>query len=125
MPDPVVLIVSEDAQFRESVKQLVESVDLRAAIFPTLQALLDADEPPPRGCLVFYPENNTLGDPVQQARLAAACAGRSSILITERGNVPVAVQALKAGIGDIVQKPYRDKELLGRIEEVLEGNSTV
>ena len=90
-----------------------------------MQALLNAEEPKSRGCLVFYPENNTLGDPAQQARLRAACAGRSGILIIERGNVPAAVQALKAGIGDVVQKPYRDNDLLELIEKVLEGNSTV
>ena len=125
MPDTVVFIVCEDAQFRQSVKQLVESVGLRTATFPTLQALLDAVESSSRGCLVFYPENNTLDDPAQQVRLAALCAGRSGILITERGNVSAAVQALKAGISDVVQKPYRDRDLLEQILKVLEANATV
>ena len=123
--EPVVLIVSEDAPVRQSIKALIESAGLQAAIFPTLQTLLNAEQPKSRSCLVFYPKNNTLGDPTQQARLAAACARRSGILIIERGNVPLAVLALKAGIVDVVQKPYRDKELLERIEKVLEGNSTV
>lgn len=125
MNEPVVSIVSEDAQFRQSVKALVESAGLPTATFPTLQALLDSQESESRGCLVFQPENNTLGDPEQQARLAAACAGRSGILIIERGNVPTTVLALKAGIRDVVQKPYRDMELLECIEKVLEGNAAV
>ena len=125
MPEPVVFIVSEDAQFRESVKTLVESVGLQAVTYPTLQGLLDVKERKSRGCLVFCPESHTLDDPGQQARLRAACAGRSGILVSERGNVPLAVLGLKAGIGDVVQKPYADKELLERIEKVLEGNSTV
>lgn len=125
MTEPIVLIVSEDAPVRQSIKALVESAGLQAVTFPTLQALLNAEQPESRGCLVFNPENNTLGDPAQQARLAAACVGRAGILIIERGNVPAAVQALKAGIVDVVQKPYRDNELLERIEKVLEGNSTV
>jgi FixJ family two-component response regulator len=120
MTEPIVLIVSEDAPVRQSIKALVESAGLLAAIFPTLQALLDAGQPKSRGCLVFYPGNNTLADPAQQACLATACAGRSGILIVERGNVPAAVHALKAGISDVVQKPYRDKELLERIARVLE-----
>jgi len=123
--EPIVSIVSEDVQVRQSVKALVESAGLHAATFPTLQALLDADEPESRGCLVFYPQNNTLGDPAQQAGLAAVCAWRPGILITERGNVPAAVQALKAGIRDVVQKPYRERDLLEQILKVLEANATV
>jgi len=120
---PIVFIVSEDVQVRQSVKALVESAGLHAATFPTLQALLDADEPESRGCLVFHPQNNTLGDPAQQARLAAVCAPRPGILITGRGNVSTAVQALKAGIRDVVQKPYRDRDLLEQILKALEANT--
>jgi len=123
--EPIVFIVSEDVQVRQSVKALVESAGLHVATFPTLQALLDADEPESRGCLVFYPQNNTLGDPAQQAGLATVCAWRPGILITERGNVPAAVQALKAGIRDVVQKPYRERDLLEQILKVLEANATV
>jgi FixJ family two-component response regulator len=125
MTGSIVFIVSKDAPVRQSVKALVESAGLHAATFPTLQALLDADEPESRGCLVFHPQNNMLGDPAQQARLAAVCAWRPGILITERGNVPAAVQALKAGIRDVVQKPYRDRDLLEQILKVLEANATV
>jgi len=121
--EPIVFIVSEDVQVRQSVKALVESAGLHAATFPTLQALLDADEPESRGCLVFCPRNGSLGEHAEQARLAAACAGRPGILITERGNVPAAVQALKVGIRDVVQKPYRDRDLLERILKALEANT--
>lgn len=125
MTGHIVFIVSEDAAVRQSVRALVESAGLQAATFPTLQALLDAEEPESRGCLVFYPRNNTLGDPAEQARLAAACAGRPGILIIDRGNVPMAVLGLKAGITDVVQKPYRDKDLLEHIVTVLEANALV
>ena len=125
MTESIVFIVSEDAPVCQSVKALVESAGLQAATFQTLQALLDAQEPESRGCLVFCPRNGTLGERAEQARLAAACAPRPGILITERGNVPMAVQALKAGIRDVVQKPYRDRYLLEQILKVLEANATV
>jgi FixJ family two-component response regulator len=123
MPEPIVLIVSPDGLVRQSLKALVESAGLRAAAFPTLQALLEAEAPQSRACLVFQPENNTLDDPGEQKRLIAACASQPGIVIIERGNVSKAVQALKSGIGDVVQKPYRDKELLEHIETVLEVNA--
>jgi len=124
MTGPIVFIVSEDATVRQSVRKLVESAGLQAETFPTLQALLDTKEPSSRGCLVFYPRNITLGDPAQQAWLTAACARRPGILITDRGNVPVAVQGLKAGIRDVVQKPYRDKDLVNQIRMALEVYAT-
>jgi FixJ family two-component response regulator len=123
MTEPIVSIVSADAQFRQSVKALVESAGLHTATFPTLQALRDGQPPESRGCLVFEPENDTLDDPAQQARLAAACAGQPAILIIQRGNVPTTVLALKAGIRDVVQKPYRDGELLEHILRALEINA--
>jgi len=121
--ESVVFIVSEDVEFRQSVKTLVESAGLQVETFATLQALFDVKNPDSHGCLVFYPRNITLGDPAQQARLTAACAGRPGILITERGNVPMAVQALKAGITDVVQKPCRDEALLERIVKALASHA--
>jgi FixJ family two-component response regulator len=72
---------------------------------------------------VFCPRNSTPGEGAEQVRLAAACAGRPGILITERGNVSTAVQAMKAGIRDVVQKPYRDTDLLEQILKALEANT--
>ena len=123
MIQPIVFIVSEDVPVRQSVKALVESAGLQAATFHTLQALLEAQEPESRGCLVFCPRNGTPWERAEQARLAAACAGRPGILITERGNVSTAVQAMKAGIRDVVQKPYRDTDLLEQILKALEANT--
>jgi FixJ family two-component response regulator len=114
----LVSIVSADAQFRQSVRELVESAGLEADTFPTLRALLDAEEPQSRGCLVFHSEGNALNDPTQQACLRLACTGRTGVLVTERSNVRTAVQALKAGIRHVVQKPYLDKDLLRRIENL-------
>jgi FixJ family two-component response regulator len=125
MTESIVFIVSEDVLVRESVRTLIESTGLQVASFPALQALLDAKEPASRGCLVFYPQNNLLDEPVQQAILATVCAGRPGVLITERGNVSAAVQALKAGITTVVQKPYRDRDLLGCIVKMLEAATPV
>jgi len=121
-PNSLVAIVSEDVQFRQSVKERVESAGLQAYTFPTLQALLDAEELQACGCLVLHSETNALNDPAQRSRLRLACTGRVGILVTEQGNVRTAVQALKSGIRDVVQKPYRDRELLERIVNALEAN---
>ena len=121
----LVSIVSEDAQFRQSVKALVESAGLQANTFPTLQAMLDSEEAQSRGCLVFHSEENALNDPAQQERLRVACTGWPTILITERDNVRTAVQAMKAGVRSVVQKPYRDSELLEHIKKLVDSSETV
>jgi FixJ family two-component response regulator len=114
----LVSIVSADAQFRRLVKELVESAGLQADTFSTLQALVDAEESQSHGCLVVHGEVNALSDPLQQRLLRRACAGRAGVLVTEQGNIRTAVQALKAGIQDIVQRPYRDEDLLKRIVQL-------
>jgi FixJ family two-component response regulator len=115
----MVSIVSEDARVRESVRALVASAGLQADTFPTLQALLDAKRPQAPGCLVLHSANTAMNDPAQQARLRAACAECPCIVITEPDNVRTAVQASKAGARDVVQTPYRDRQLLERILDAL------
>ena len=121
----MVSIVSEDAQFRQSVKALVESAGLQTNTFPTLQVMLDAEEPQSHGCLVFHSEENALNDPAQQKRLRVACTGCPTILITERDNVRTAVQAMKAGVRSVVQVPYRGSELLEQIKKLVDSSETV
>jgi len=121
----LVSIVSVVAQFRQSVKALVESAGLQANTFPTLQAMLDAKESQFHGCLVFHSEGNALNDPAQQERLRVACTGWPTILITERDNVRTAVQAMKAGVRSVVQKPYRDSELLEHVKKLVDTSETV
>jgi FixJ family two-component response regulator len=121
----LVSIVSEDAQFRKSVKALVESAGLQANTFPTLQAMLDTEEQQSRDCLVFHSEENALNDPAQQERLRVACIEWLAIVITERDNVRTAVQAMKAGVRSVVQKPYRDSELLDHIKTLVDTSETV
>jgi hypothetical protein len=123
MTGTVGFIVSEEAPICQSVKVVFESADLQAATFPGLQALLDRQDSEPHGGPAVHSKNNPLDEPVQQARLAAACAGRSGIVIIECGNVPTAALASKAGIRGVVQKPYRDKELLEHIANALETNA--
>jgi two-component system response regulator FixJ len=124
MESPTVFIVSADAAVRDAVKDLVESTGLHAEILPSLQAFLEAVvEPGRRGCLVFDAPSDDLSDPKQQAGLAAASARLPVLVIISYGDVPIAVRALKAGVLDVVQKPYRDKNLLASIHNALAADT--
>ena len=54
-----------------------------------------------------------------------ACIEWLAIVITERDNVRTAVQAMKAGVRSVVQKPYRDSELLDHIKTLVDTSETV
>ncbi len=119
MKKPVVFVVSSDASLSDSIKDLVDSAGLDSECFPTLQAFLDATDPRHGSCLVLNVESQQLTNHDQRTQIAAACALMPSVLLTDRGDVNMAVHALKAGAVDIVQKPYRDHSLLYRIKKTL------
>lgn len=123
MESPTVFLVSADAVVRDAVKDLVESTGLHAELSSSLQAFLDAVEPGRRGCLVFDAHSVDLSDPKQQAGLAAASARMPVLVLINHGDIPIAVRALKAGVLDVVQKPYRDKNLLDSINQALAADT--
>lgn len=121
MGKPVVFVVSADAAVSDSVKALVESAGLPAETFRSLQMFLDAVEPERRDCLVLDVNKGDLIDPQGLTLLARACARVPGLLIVDRGDVPMAVKAVKAGAMEIVQKPYADENLLRSIKQALQA----
>lgn len=120
MAGPTVFIISESAPVRDSVRELVESVGLEAEGFASLQTFLSAIDEGRAGCLVFNALPADLMDQERLAVLAVACVRMPAILITERGDVPAAVRAVKAGAVSVVEKPYRDEHLLDSIKKALQ-----
>jgi two-component system response regulator FixJ len=123
MEKPVVFVVSADAAVSDSVKDLLETAELSAEIFPSALAFLDTVGPDRRGCLVLDVQSGDQKDSVEQARLTAVYARMPAILITDRGDVPTAVEAVKAGAMEVVQKPYGDEKLLAIISHALQANA--
>lgn len=119
MKKPTVFVVCTDASLSDSIKDLVDSAGMYSECFPTLRAFLDAADPGHGSCLVLNVESQQLNNHDQRTQIAAACALIPSLLLTDRGDVTMAVHALKAGAADIVQKPYRDHSLLHLIKKTL------
>lgn len=119
MAGKTVFILSEDPAVRDSLSDLVASAGLRAETFPSLEEWLEAAEPEPQGCLVL---DAGVGDLVERERLAGfatACARIPVLVLTDRGDVPTAVRAMKHGAADVVQKPLGDQSLLERIQRAV------
>jgi len=117
--EPRVFVVDDDAAVRDSIAELVESVGLQAEGYASASAFLDAFRPDRPGCLVLDVRMAEMSGLVLQSRLNALGAGIPIIVLTGHGDVQMAVQAMKAGAVDFLQKPYREQALLDSINAAL------
>ncbi len=116
---PTVYIVDDDAAVRDSIAELVESVGMRAEPYGSGQAFFDTYAPQPPCCLVLDVRMPEMSGLVLQQRLQACGASLPVIVLTGHGDVPMAVDAMKAGAVDFLQKPYREQALLDSINAAL------
>jgi FixJ family two-component response regulator len=112
-------VVDDDAAVRDSIAELVESVGLQAEGYGSASAFLEAFRPQRPGCLVLDVRMAEMSGLVLQQRLNALEAGIPVIVLTGHGDVPTAVQAMKAGAVDFLQKPYHEQALLDSINTAL------
>jgi two-component system response regulator DctR len=114
-----VFIVDDDAAVRDSIAELVDSVGLEAESYDSASAFLQALEPGRPGCLVLDVRMAEMSGLVLQQRLHELGIGLPVIVLTGHGDVPMAVEAMKNGALDFIQKPYRDQALLDSINAAL------
>lgn len=114
-----VFVVDDDAAVLDSIAELLVSVGLQAECYPSALAFLEAFQPERAGCLVLDVRMAEMSGLALQQRLEAMGAGIPVILLTAHGDVPMAVQAMKSGAVDFLQKPYRDQALLDSINAAL------
>jgi FixJ family two-component response regulator len=119
MQEQTVFVVDDDAAVRDSIKELVESVNLQAEVHESALAFLDAFDPRRPGCLVLDVRMAEMGGLVLQDRLNMMKASIPVIVLTGHGDVPMAVQAMRNGAVDFIQKPYREQALLDSINAAL------
>lgn len=119
MQAQTVFVVDDDAAVRDSIKELVESVGLQAEGYDSAPAFLDAFESQRPGCLVLDVRMAEMSGLVLQERLNELGASIPVIVLTGHGDVPMAVQAMRSGAVDFIQKPYREQALLDSINAAL------
>ena len=115
----IVYVVDDDAAMRDSMTELVESVGMQAETYPSAQAFLDLCEPRHPCCLVLDVRMPGMSGLTLLEQLQGQGAPIPVILLTSHGDVPMAVDSMKAGAFDFVQKPYREQALLDRIQTAL------
>ncbi len=114
-----VFVIDDDAAVRDSIAELVESVGLLAECYASALAFLDALEPDRPGCLVLDVRMAEMSGLVLQQKLRALRVRIPVIMLTGHGDVPMAVETMKAGAVDFLQKPYREQALLDSINAAL------
>jgi FixJ family two-component response regulator len=119
----MVFIVDDDGGVRSSLRLLCKSVGLAATPFASAQEFLAAFDPHQPGCLILdIRMPGTSGLELQQ-QLNVRGAVVPIIFITGHGDVPMAVEAMRQGAFDFLQKPFRDQELIDRIQQALQRDA--
>jgi len=119
--DPaIVYVVDDEPSIRNSTKELAESVGLRVQTFATAQEFLGSQRPDVPGCLVLDVRLPGLSGFDLQRELAQTNKPVPIIFITGHGDIPMSVQAMKAGAMDFLSKPYRHQDLLDAIAHAIE-----
>jgi FixJ family two-component response regulator len=115
----VVYVVDDDASVRDAVKRLIGTVGLRVETFGSTSEFLSAPRVEAPGCLVLDVRLPDASGLELQRELAAADVHIPIIFITGHGDIPMSVQAMKAGAVEFLTKPFRGQELLDAIQEAI------
>ena len=117
---PVIFVVDDDNHIREGIRGMFEEEGLAVEDFATCEAFLEAYHPGREGCLLIDAYLPGMSGLELLQRLRDAGHRLPSIMITGNSDVPMAVEAMKAGASDFLEKPIRHSELLASVERALE-----
>ncbi|WP_025658794.1 response regulator transcription factor [Rhizobium sp. IBUN] len=112
---PIVIIVDDDAAVREALSELILSAGFRSVDFASTQEVLDADILDSPGCLILDVRMPGASGLHLQHHLAQNGNLKPIIFLTGHGDIPMTVQAMKAGAVDFLTKPVRDQTLLDAV----------
>jgi len=117
---PVVFVVDDDEPVREALRSLFRSVSLRVETFGSAADFLRSELPEVASCLVLDVRLPGVSGLDFQAELAKANIHIPVIFMTGHGDIPMSVQAMKAGAVDFLTKPFRDQDMLDAVAAAVE-----
>ena len=120
--DAVVYVVDDDRGVREGTRNLIESVGLRVQTFASAQEFLAAQRSEEPGCLVLDVRLPGLSGLELQKELGKTGDPLPIVFVTGHGDIPMTVQAMKAGAIEFLTKPYRDQQLLDAVSHAIDRN---
>jgi FixJ family two-component response regulator len=117
---PTVFVVDDDISIRESLKNLLTRAGWRAELFASAQEFLASRRASSPSCLILDMSLPDLNGLELQQRIAGERSELPIIFITGYGDIPMSVQAMKAGAVEFLTKPYTAAVLLQAIQGALE-----
>ena len=119
-PKPAsVFVVDDDDAVRNSLRLLLKSVGLPTVAFASAREFLDSWHPGQPGCLVLDVRMPGMSGLELQEELNRRGAIIPVIFISGHGDIPMAVEAIQHGAFDFLQKPFRDQDLIDRVQRAL------
>ena len=121
---PIVFVVDDDVSVRESLELLIRSDGWQPETFESAQEFLIRPRPSVPSCLVLDVSLPGLNGLDLQKRVAVERADMPIIFITGHADIPMSVQAMKAGAVEFLTKPFGDEVLLSAVRQAIERSRT-
>ncbi|MCB2264109.1 MAG: response regulator transcription factor [Candidatus Thiosymbion ectosymbiont of Robbea hypermnestra] len=118
-PTPTVFVVDDDQAIRNSLTWLIESVGMPVKTYASADEFLSSYYPGRVGCLLLDVRMPGMSGMELLAHLVREDSRLPVIMITGHGDVAMAVEAMKSGAADFIEKPFHDEELLTSIRNAL------
>ena len=122
-PAPTIFVVDDDEGVRNSIRFLLKSVGLATRTLSSASEFLESYKSRQSGCLVLDVRMPGMSGLELQQQLNLRGAVIPVIFITGHGDIPMAVEAMQHGAFDFLQKPFRDQDLIDRIQRALERDA--
>jgi two-component system response regulator FixJ len=114
-----VYVIDDDEAMRDSLNFLLDSAGFRVTLFETAQSFLDALPGLEFGCVVSDVRMPGIDGIELLKRMKAGQSTFPILIMTGHGDVPLAVEAMKLGAVDFLEKPFEDDRLIGMIETAI------
>jgi FixJ family two-component response regulator len=123
MSERTVYVVDDDDAVRDSLTMLFRNAGLAVRGFPSALEFLEGAAPAVPACLVLDIRMPVMSGTALQDKLLARGETLPIIFITGHGNIPTAVEAVKKGAYDFIEKPFDDYQLLAQVMNALERSA--
>jgi two-component system response regulator FixJ len=114
-----VFIIDDDKGIRDGLEMLLESIGLESRSFASGSAFLDVYDVKMTGCLILDIRMPKMSGLEVQRKLKQLNCLIPIIFITGHGDIPMAVEAMRLGAIDFIRKPFKEQDLIDRINEAL------
>jgi two-component system, LuxR family, response regulator FixJ len=121
--EPIVYVVDDDDSMRTALTLLLKTVGYTTSSFARPREFLGKFDPNQPGCVVLDVRMPEMSGIEVQQHLNRSGSMLPVILISGHGDIPMAVQAMKDGAFDFVQKPFRDQDLIDRVNAALKQDA--